>query len=225
MIDHRRLRPNSLLRDEDGATLVEFSIVISLFLLIFFGLIDFGRLAYHIVTGERAMHAAARIAAVRPPACPGVPEFIGLLDDAPELTEYGSSCFNANGPICAAPAAVSCTGDMTNATAAEVWEAVGSVMPPESDVSNLRFSYTYDARLSFLGGPYVPVVTVAMEDSEDNSEGVREGVPFRFITPLTGLAAIAGATGSSGFDSTAPVPLPRISVSLPGEDLAQGEDG
>jgi TadE-like protein len=211
MTDLRRFRPNNLLRDEDGATLVEFAIVISLFLLIFFGLIDFGRLAYHIVTGERAMQAAARIGAVRPPACPGVPEFLELSSDAPASTDYGTSC-NAGGPICEAPAAVSCTGDMTNATAAEVWEAIGSVMSPGSDVSNLRFSYTYDARLGFLGGPYVPVVTVAMED-----------VTFDFVTPLAGLAAVAGATGSSGIGST--VTMPSMSVSLPGEDLAQGEDG
>jgi TadE-like protein len=211
MTDQRRFRPNSLLRDEDGATLVEFSIVISLFLLIFFGLIDFGRLAYHIVTGERAMHAAARIGAVRPPACPGVPEFLELSSDAPASTDYGTSC-DAGGSICEDPGPISCTGDMANATAAEVWEVVGSVMPPGSDVSNLRFSYTYDARLGFLGGPYVPVVTVAMED-----------VTFEFVTPLAGLAAVAGATGNSGIGST--VTMPSMSVSLPGEDLAQGVDG
>lgn len=211
MTDPRRLRPKSLLRDEDGATLVEFSMVISLFLLIFFGLIDFGRLAYHIVTGERAMHTAARIGVVRPPACPGVPEFLGLSSDAPASTDYGTSC-NAGGPICEDPGPVSCTGDMSNATAAEIWEAVGVVFPPGSDISNLRFSYTYDARLGFLGGPYVPVVTVAMED-----------VTFDFITPLAGLAAVAGATGNSGIGST--VTMPSMSVSLPGEDLAQGVDG
>jgi hypothetical protein len=76
----------------------------------------------------------------------------------------------------------------------------------------LRFSYTYDARLGFLGGPYVPVVTVEMED-----------VTFDFVTPLAGLAALASATGTSAIGST--VTMPSMSVSLPGEDLAQGEDG
>lgn len=211
MTDHRRLKSNSLLNDEDGATLVEFAIVISLFLLIFFALIDFGRLAYHIVTGERAMHAAARLGVVRPPACPGVPEFIALSSSAPASTDYGTSC-DVGVSICEDPGPVTCLGDMSNPTAAEVWENVGTVLPPGSDVSNLRFSYTYDARLGFLGGPYVPVVTVAMED-----------VTFDFITPLAGLAAVAGATGTSGIGST--VTMPSMSVSLPGEDLAQGEDG
>jgi hypothetical protein len=211
MSERCRPGPDGLLRDEDGATLVEFSIVISLFLLLFFGLIDFGRLAYHVVTGERAMHAAARIGAVRPPACPGLPEYVALSSSAPASTDYGTSC-NAGGPICRDPGPVTCVGDASNLTAAEIWDSVGVVLPPGTDISNLRFSYTYDARLSFLGGPYVPVVTVELED-----------VTFEFITPLAGLAGIAGATGASAISST--VTLPSMSASLPGEDLAQGEDG
>lgn len=204
-------RARSLTRDEDGATLVEFALVISLFLLIFFGLIDFGRLAYHVVTTERAMHLGARIAAVRPPACPGVPLTIALASGAPASTDYGTSC-NAGGAICQDPGPVSCTGNLANPTAAEVWASVGVVMPPGSDVSNLRFSYTYDARLGFLGGPYVPVVTVEMED-----------VTFDFVTPLAGLASVAGVSGGSSLATS--ITLPSMSVSLPGEDLAQGQDG
>lgn len=206
-----RPRHSGFLQDEDGATLVEFSLVISLFLLIFFGLIDFGRLAYHIVTGERAMHAAARIGAVRPPACPGVPEFLSLADSAPPSTDYGTSC-SAGGAVCQPPAPVSCLGDLSNPTVAEIWAAIGVVLPPGSDASNLRFIYTYDDRMGFLGGPYVPVVTVEMED-----------VTFDFVTPLSGLAAVAGATGGSSLGTT--LTLPSMSVSLPGEDLAQGENG
>jgi hypothetical protein len=50
-----------------------------------------------------------------------------------------------------------------------------------------------------------------------------EDVTFDFVTPLAGLAALAGATGNSGIGST--VTMPSMSVSLPGEDLAQGVDG
>jgi TadE-like protein len=201
----------ALLREEGGATMVEFAIVISLFLLIFFALIDFGRLAYHIVTAERAMHAAARIAAVRPAACPGVPEFLTISSSAPASTDYGTSC-SAGGPICQDPGPVTCLGDASNATATEIWSQVAVVLPPESSISNLRFSYTYDARMGFLGGPYVPVVTVELED-----------VTFEFVTPLSSLAAVAGAT--SGGSVGSPITLPSMSVSLPGEDLAQGENG
>jgi len=63
-------------RDMGGTTLVELAIVLPIFLLIFFGLIDFGRMGAEYVMAEKAMQRAARIAAVRPPACAGVPTAI-----------------------------------------------------------------------------------------------------------------------------------------------------
>lgn len=210
LVPHRR-GPSGFVRDEGGATLVEFAIVISLFLLIFFGLLDFGRLAYHVVMAERSVHAAARIAAVRPPACPGVPEVLTRFNPNISTGDYGDSC--AGGSICRDPGVISCVGVATNPTAAEVWAQVRTVLPATASISNLRFTYAYDARLGFLGGPYVPVVTVELE-----------GVMFEFVTPLSALAVVAGAT-PGGTVGAAPVALPNISVSLPGEDLAQGENG
>ncbi|MBP9181817.1 MAG: pilus assembly protein [Fuscovulum sp.] len=210
-----RLRPGtprSLPGDESGATLVEFAIVVSLFLLILFGMVDFGRLAYHVVTTERATHAAARLAAVRPPACAGVPD-TNLRDTAGTGTyDYGTSC-NAGGAICDNPGPVTCLGSAANATASEVWAVVQTTLPPEATISNIRFTYSYDPNLGFLGGPYVPVVTVELED-----------VAFDFVTPLSALAVVAGvAPGASAIPGS--LTLPSQSASTPGEDLAQGENG
>ncbi|MEZ5796205.1 MAG: TadE/TadG family type IV pilus assembly protein [Paracoccaceae bacterium] len=211
---HIALRAHAaqLAGDEDGSTLVEFSMVISLFLLIFFGLIDFGRLAYHVVTSERAMHLAAWIATVRPPACPGVPETMLRDAAAPADIDYGTGC-SAGGAICQSPGTVTCLGNAANPTAAEIWARVETTLPPGATIQNLRFTYAYDARLSFLGGPYVPVVTTELED-----------VTFQFVTPLGALARVAGAT-PGGPEIGADVVLPSNSVSLPAEDLAQGEAG
>ena len=55
-------------RDENGTTVVELAVVMPLFLLLFFGLIDFGRMAFHYVTAEKAMQVAARVAAACVPA-------------------------------------------------------------------------------------------------------------------------------------------------------------
>lgn len=205
-------RPADFLRDETGATLVEFALVISLFLLIFFGLIDFGRLAYHLVTSQRAMQAAARIAAVRPAACPGVPDVIARLASATTTADYGTSCGAAGGPYCVNPGPITCAGVATNPTAAEVWSQVNYALPGTATIANLRFTYTYDARMGFLGGPYIPIVTVQLQN-----------VTFEFVTPLSALAAVAGA--APGGTVGAPITLPGMSVSLPGEDLAQGGNG
>jgi hypothetical protein len=207
----RLFRPFTFLRDEAGATLVEFAIVISLFLFILFGLIDFGRLAYHVVMSERSMHAAARVAIVRPPVCAGVPQIVTASSSAPASTEYGTSC--AVGGICENPGTITCLGDAGNATAAEIWSQVQHTLPGDTDIANLRFTYSFDDRLSFLGGPYVPVVTVELED-----------VNFVFVTPLAALARVV--FGSPEGSSLGPViSMPEMSVSLPGEDLSQGENG
>ena len=85
-------------------------------------------------------------------------------------------------------------------------------LPVSADISNLSFSYAYDSNLGFLGGPYVPVVTVGLQN-----------VDFEFLTPLGGLVALTGATADPALAAT--VPFPPMSVSLPGEDLALGSNG
>jgi len=197
--------------DDSGATMVEFAIVLPILLLLFFGLIDFGRLAFHIVASERAMSVAARVAAVRPPACDGLPETHQRDPDAEALPEFGTNC-NAGGKICRDIGTISCTGRATNATATEIWALVRGTLPNDATISQMRFSYAYDADLGFLGGPYVPVVTVELEN-----------VGFEFVSPLTALAELAGATLAGNLDND--ITLPRASVSLPGEDLAMGGNG
>ncbi|MGK7651974.1 hypothetical protein ACSQ76_06010 [Roseovarius sp. B08] len=75
----------------------------------------------------------------------------------------------------------------------------------------MEFSYAFDPNLGFLGGPYTPMVTVSLD--LDN---------FQFVSPLASLANAAGATNSNiGSVAT----YSDFSVSLPAEDLAEGESG
>ncbi|MCE5972027.1 pilus assembly protein [Sinirhodobacter sp. WL0062] len=206
-----RLKQFSL--EESAASLIELAIVIALFLLILFGLIDYGRFAFHFVTTERAMHVAARIAVVRPPACTGVPD----TNERPAVPstpapQYGTNC-NAAANVCKVVADVACDGNAANATAAEIWNVVEPTLPGGSTIANLRFRYTSDTDLGFLGGPYVPIVTVELQN-----------VVFQFVTPLGALAALATGT-SGGNNLNADIQFPSMSVSLPAEDLNQGNNG
>ena len=200
-------------RNEEGTTLVELAIVIPLFLLIFFALIDFGRMGAEYVMADKAMQLASRLAVVRPPACPGVPNSYSRGPVPPGSTppRFGTSCA-AGGSICTNPGPISCTGVAGNPTSDEIWTAISPLMPSGSSVGNLWFSYDYDPNLGFLGGPYVPVVTVEIRN-----------LNFQFVTPLGGLAALA--TGGTGTGPAASLPFPAMSTSLPGEDLDLGENG
>ncbi|MFD0979745.1 TadE/TadG family type IV pilus assembly protein [Tropicimonas aquimaris] len=207
-----RQRLRAFRREEDGTTLVEFALVLALFLLILFGLIDFGRLAFHYVTTEKAMHVAARVAAVRPPACAGVPEFHRISDSVTlPAPDYGTRC-NAGGAICQTTGTISCSGAIANPTVAEIWPIIRGTLPNDAGPDVLRFSYAYDPNLGFLGGPYVPVVTVEIQNLD-----------FQFISPLGALVGLTGATAPSGLGGD--IAFPAMSVSMPGEDLAHGSAG
>ncbi len=215
-------RARSFRRDETGATFVEFALVLALFLFILFGLIDFGRLAFHYVTAEKAMHVAARIASVRPPACAGVPEYYEIdplnVDLVPP--DFGTRCNDAGHEFICKSVSKQCSGDLANSTVAEIWPIVSATLPNDAGPENLLFRYDYDPNLGFLGGPYVPVVTVELQN-----------VNFQFLgigstagSTLAGLVELAGGTPSSGMKNGY-IEFPALSVSMPAEDLADGMDG
>ncbi len=209
----RKCRPESrFATDEDGSTLVEFAIVMPVFLLMLFGLIDFGRLGFEYVMANKAVQLAARVAIARPPACPGVPSVNvrGTLPSGSVPPFFGTNCRSAAN-VCATAATVTCNGDASNATAAEIWGDIAVLMPSGAVPSNLKFTYAYTSDLGFLGGPYEPMVTVEIRN-----------LNFQFVTPLAALAAVAGSAGSA---LPMQLPFPALSVSLPAEDLALGEAG
>ncbi|CUJ98736.1 Flp pilus assembly protein TadG [Ruegeria denitrificans] len=199
--------------DQTGGVLVEFAVVVSLFLFLFLSLLDFGRLSYSVVSAQKAAQLAARIAVVRPPACNyGAGVFPDTHNRGPSslAPRFGTSCSAGTG-VCIDPNLTPCSGAATNTTAAEIWGRVSPLLPPDATIDNLRFHYDFNDNLGFLGGPFTPMVTVELDLAD-----------FNFVSPLAALANAAGAT-----NSTLPqaVGYSNFSVSLPAEDLALGESG
>lgn len=205
---------------EDGTTLVELAICVAVFLLLFFACLDLGRLSYAYAMAEKATSMAVRMAATLPPACANVPQ--ANLADTRNTARFGSLC-TATGAVCrgetAAP--ISCSGSATNDTATWIFAEIQPLLTGTQDlngqaptVANLVFRYTFDDKMNFLGGPYVPTVTVEVQN-----------LRFNFVSPVNGLIRFArnGTTGPTG--TPAPMTVPPMSVSLPGEDLNRGEAG
>lgn len=201
------------LRNDTGAGLVEFSLVILLFLFLLFAIIDFGRLGAATVSANKATQIAARTAVVSPYACLPAgarPEYVRGSSTA--NYPFGTSCtYEGDSDICA-PSVVTpltCQGATTNATAQAIYTAVLPLLPPGTEIENLRFTYAFDPNLGFLGGPYVPMVSVELTD-----------VDFTFVSPLGRIAGVlTGTTSTLGAD----IRLPGMRVSMPGEALAGGD--
>ena len=225
-LKHITTRFHRFPRDESGTTMVEFAVCISLFLLILFAVIDFGRLGYNWVVAEKAMQGAVRIAAVRPPVCAGIPIYHSRDPAAPGTHGAGTLC-STDGGVCT-QVDVQCLlsnpdGASTDAqdTADEIWATLQDLMPQGTDPSNILLMYSYDRRLGFIGGPYVPVITAQIVGLPSGN-GFDE-LPFTFVTPLSSLAAAAGASNSGSIPGT--IPFPAISVTIPAEDMNQGMNG
>ena len=194
--------------DEGGASLVEFALVVTLFLFLLLGIIDFGRIGHMWVGANKATQLAARLAAVRPPACPGVPQF-NVRGTALSPPAFGALC-RAGSNICLPAPVVACQGVATNATALEIYTAIRP-LAPTTTIDQMRYTYAFDPNLGFLGGPYVPMVTVEFTS-----------VNFTFISQLRFfVTALTGQNSTLG----TPLNMPGMSVSLPAEDLALGMDG
>lgn len=189
-----------------GGALVELSIVMPLLLLMVFGLLDYGRLYWNEVAAQKAAAVAARIAAVRPPVCENVPTVIGA---ASSDIDAGALCRISGN--CSATSAVTCRlNAVTNTTATEIWNRIRPLMPPNATRANVQLTYSNNSNIGFVGGPYSPIVTVDLVNME-----------FRFVSPLGSLAALAA--GDSKYESKPwTIPLPSMSTSLPGEDMASG---
>lgn len=215
-------------RDNDGTTTVELALVLPLFLLIFLGLVDFGRFAFHYVAAEKAVQVAARIAAVRPPACGGLPDTNsrGSYTDSTG-PRFGTNCSYAAG-VCLDPSVPPCDADAAaspdaQATVDEIWTMLQTAVPNDPtatfDRSNVTFAYDFEPAMNFLGGPFVPVVTVTIER-----------LPFRFVSPLGALAALAAGGDTPESDALTTVTtgfniFSDFSASMPGEDLSGGTSG
>lgn len=192
---------------EDGAFLIEFALVVPIMLFLVFGLIDFARLGLASVMASKGTGVAVRMATVRPVACEGVPKMVnrGLVGIVSLDLRNGTSCTARNG-LCADSGTISCTGSLSNPTAAAVWARISPMMPTDSQPENLRFSYTFDKNLNRVGTIYAPIVTVEIVD-----------LTFDFISPLGALADLASGTSGSTLGNS--FTFATMSASQPSEDL------
>lgn len=220
-------RFKTYLRDQAGTTMVEFAVCIALFLLILFAIMDFGRLGYNWVVTEKAMQRAARIATVRPPICPGVPLYHSRDSGASVIYGAGTLC-STDGGICEQVNVQCLLGradfgdDDSNNAATEIWDSIQALMPRDTTNNNVLLRYSYDRRLGFIGGPYVPVITAQVVGAADGQGGYSE-LPFTFVTPLSALAAQSGYADSANIPGS--IPFPAISVTIPAEDMNLGTRG
>ena len=199
-----RSRVQVLLRDERGGPLAEFALVIGLLFVVAIFVFEMSRFFMQAAMAEYATHLAVRIAAVRPPVCPGVPEFNERASGSD--ARFGTMCSSTS--ACAPVDPQTCSGTAGNSVVDEIFATIQPLLPNEATAANLQFQYE-STGLGFLGGPYVPMTSVSLQELQ-----------HEFILPLGQLFAPWGGAGGSGA-----VPLGPLTAAMPGEDLNVGTGG
>jgi Flp pilus assembly protein TadG len=209
----------TLRRNTEGAVMVEFTIVAVLLFAVTFAVVEFGLALFWWVMTEKATERAARIASVRPAVAAGVPEAYERPNPAPaNPPRFGTPCASVPG-VCATVVTQRChvviatrsADDCANsALALTIFDEMRAISPlalRPGNAGQVTFTYS-DSGLGFLGGPYIPMVSVEVE-----------GATFQFIA----LGPLVRALGAAGFGDT--IAMPTMRTTAVGEDLNNGENG
>lgn len=188
------IRP-SLLRNEHGTTMVEFTLVMFIVVVMTFSVADFGYAYWQWNSAEKATQIAARVAVVSDPVAAELIDF----DCGTSSTTLGDPCSTAGaasfGTVACSGASTSCSGGYTFSTAA-FNALVARVQPifPMVTPENLVVEYR-DIGLGFVGrGAPVPAVTIRLVDMN-----------FQFF--------------AIGFLTGGPWAMPEFRSTLSGEDI------
>lgn len=184
----------TFLKDESGATLVEFTLVFTMFMVLTFGLIEFGLVLHQYNAAEKATAIGSRFVATHGPVFVGLPD-CGVATSLP----VGTMCANVAGSsswtqTCNASApAAGCQSGVLNALVARMQQ-----FAPEIEAQNVQVVLR-GAGLGFVGREApVPLVTVRLT-----------GMTYDFIA----------MDDLMGFD---PLTMPGFDATIVGEDMNEG---
>jgi hypothetical protein len=148
-------------RRSRGQSLVEFALILPIFLLMLFGLVDMGLYVYMNSTLSQATREAARVASVEA-------YWVGMTD-----------------PSCGAVAGPDCPADLA-ALRSDVLAAANGMMAPFAPITSAQLHLSCDHPGSAPTGAWAsPPKTCAQRASQDIAS-VRITLVYRPITPVIG---------------------------------------
>jgi len=222
---------NRLVKDERGATFIEFTVVFPLVAILSLGLVDLGLIMFGWAEGNRATYVGARFAVTHAPVPGGINATIAPSTGATN----GMSCFDplaantgASSGKCVLPArtvckatsssfsSVSCVGGSYTASAA-AFQAIVREMDAQFYSRNLdprQVTITYEPlALGYVGRPGGPPMNVTV-----SLRCIKQEVYF--LTGFLGWALPSLPVECSGIDDPSGFLLPTFSTTLPSEDLS-----
>ena len=140
---------NRKLQDQSGAALVEFALVLPLFLLLLLGMFDFGKAFNYWIDGTHLSHEGVRYAAVGKNPGPGtsLAESIRARADTDELQDGGDSVAGPMKVCVSFPAGTSRVGDPVEVNVEFTYEFLGYVNAMAPDLTTATVTNKSTMRL------------------------------------------------------------------------------
>ena len=208
---------NKLLRDCDGSSLVEFTLVFPVFMLVAFGTVDVSLMLFDWAQADKAAFIGARTAVVSNPLASG----INNLTYANQGTQLGQLCFTSSGTanasagcptvttVCTPGATVgtgTCSGGYTyDDTALPTILANMQIIFPRIGRQNMQISYQTTG-LGFVGRPNgLPMnVTVTIRCMTHQLYFLGALMQWTFPSPPSGCPAVAPGPAIPSYSTTLP---------------------
>jgi hypothetical protein len=200
-----------LLHDQTGTTMVEFSIVMVLFFLLTFGLVEFGYLLYQYNSAAKAAQVGARLAAVSDP----------VWTPLTTLTSSGTpgSAWQTNYNVTCGGSSQTCSGTSAGAALTYGSAAMQRIVYGRGQTTCGVVGTDGDAGMCDIYDRITPQnVQIEYQNTGLGFAG-RPGGPVPTITlTLTGLTyQFFGLAGLMGFNT---ITMPDFKVTMTGEDLS-----
>jgi len=153
-----------ILDNEDGSTLVEFSLLMGLIFLLTFGIVEAGYIYYQFNSAQKATQIGARYASTHASILPGMEDCGVTTSDV-----AGTDCVDLTEDHMFTP--ITCSFDTGGQCDATAWDAIFDVMNevyPNLEKANVDITYS-PTGLGFVGrGRPVPAITVTLKNLSYN---------------------------------------------------------
>ncbi len=212
------MRRQKIFRDDRGATMVEFSIIMGAFFVVFFGLIEFSLALYQWNSATKAVQLGARLAAVSSPVWQELTEMSLVASGeviGGTMTPYTTTCDGSSG-------ACSCSGARcSEASGGPTYDLAAMNVIVYGREGDTSCGNVGDGGLLGMCDVFAPIgpanVTVKYENSGLGFVGHPAGAVPTITVTVTGMSyQFIFLSGFMDFGITS---MPDFSETMTGEDM------
>jgi hypothetical protein len=208
---------NKLLRDCAGSTLVEFTLVFPVFMLVAFGTVDVTYMLYDWALANKAAYAGAHRAIVSDPVATGI---TNLTYNATQIGNIGLSCFDSG---TGALITDNCPSAQTICTPAAISGSCPGYTFNETAFTNGNGTGIFDRMQAIFPRLQRQNVTISYATNNLGFSGRPDGLPMEVTVSITGMTHQFFFLGPlmSFFGGTfaANPPIPSFATTLTSEDM------